>query len=63
MFRLTLVRLFRYTCGNSNQDGEIKSRQDGLLKFKLSIRLRKKGDLSASEYGMVVGDRRAVLSI
>ncbi len=37
--------------------------EDDLLKFKPSIRTGKKGDLSDSERGMVVGDRRAALSI
>ncbi len=34
-----------------------------MLKFKLSIRMGKKGDLSYFESGMVVGARRAGLSI
>ncbi len=37
--------------------------EDGFLKFKLSIRMGKKGDLSDFERGMVVGARRAGLSI
>ncbi len=37
--------------------------EDDLLKFKPSIRTGKKGDLSDSERGMVVGARRAALSI
>ncbi len=37
--------------------------EDVLLKFKPSIRTGKKGDLSDSERGMVVGVRRAGLSI
>ncbi len=37
--------------------------EDDLLKFKPSIRTGKKGDLSDFERGMVVGDRRAGLSI
>ncbi len=37
--------------------------EDGLLKFKPSIRTGKKGDLSDSERGMVVGARRTGLSI
>jgi len=37
--------------------------QDDLLKFKLSIRLRKKGDLSDFKCGMVVGATRVGLSI
>ncbi len=37
--------------------------EDDLLKFKPSIRKGKKGDLSDSERGMVVGVRRAGLSI
>ncbi len=37
--------------------------EDDLLKFKLSIRMGKKGDLSDFECGMVVGARRAGLSI
>ncbi len=37
--------------------------EDDLLKFKPSIRTRKKGDLSDFERGMVVGSRRADLSI
>ncbi len=37
--------------------------EDDLLKFKQSIRMGKKGDLSDFERGMVVGDRRAGLSI
>ncbi len=37
--------------------------EDDLLKFKLSIRMGKKGDLSNFERGMVVGARRAGLSI
>ncbi len=37
--------------------------EDDLLKFKLSIRMGKKGDLSDFERGMVVGARRAGLSI
>ena len=37
--------------------------QDDLLKFKLSIRMGKKGELSDFECGMVVGARRAGLSI
>ncbi len=36
---------------------------DDLLKFKPSIRMGKKGDLSNFECGMVVGARRAGLSI
>ncbi len=36
---------------------------DDLLKFKPSIRMGKKGDLSDFEWGMVVGVRRAGLSI
>jgi len=34
-----------------------------LLKSKLNVRMRKKGDLSNFERGMVVGARRASLSI
>ncbi len=34
-----------------------------LLKFKLNIRMGKKGDLSDFEHGMVVGARRAGLSL
>ena len=34
-----------------------------MLKFKLSIRMGKKGDLGDSERGRVVGVRRAGLSI
>ncbi len=37
--------------------------EDDLLKFKPSIRTGKKGDLSDFERGMVVGARRAGLSI
>ncbi len=37
--------------------------QDDVLKFKPSIRMGKKGDLSDSESGMVVGARRAGLSM
>ncbi len=37
--------------------------EDNLLKFKPSIRMGKKGDLSDFEHGMVVGTRRAGLSI
>ncbi len=37
--------------------------EDDLLKFKPSIRMGKKGDLSDFECGMVVGARRAGLSI
>ncbi len=37
--------------------------EDDFLKFKPSIRTGKKGDLSDSERGMVVGDRRTGLSI
>ncbi len=37
--------------------------EDDLLKFKPSIRMGKKGDLSDFERGMVVGTRRAGLSI
>ena len=37
--------------------------QDNLLKFKPSIRMGKKGDLSDFECGVVVGARRAGLSI
>ncbi len=37
--------------------------EDGLLKFKPSIRMGKKGDLNNFECGMVVGPRRADLSI
>ncbi len=37
--------------------------EDDLLKFKPSIRMEKKGDLSDFERGMVVGARRAGLSI
>ncbi len=37
--------------------------EEELLKFKLSIRMGKKGDLSDFECGMVVGARRADLSI
>ncbi len=37
--------------------------EDDLLKFKSSIRMGKKGDLSDFERGMVVGARRAGLSI
>ncbi len=37
--------------------------EDDLLKFKPSIRMGKKGDLSDFERGMVVGARRAGLSI
>ncbi len=37
--------------------------KDDLLKFKPSIRMGKKGDLSDFECGMVVGARRAGLSI
>ena len=37
--------------------------QDNLLKFKQSIRMGKKGDLSDFECGMVVGARWAGLSI
>ncbi len=37
--------------------------EDHLLKFKPSIRMGKKGDLSDFERGMVVGARRAGLSI
>jgi len=32
--------------------------QDYLLKFKLSITMEKKGDLSDFQHGMVVGARR-----
>ncbi len=41
----------------------IKCGEDDLLKFKLSIRMGKKGDLSDFEREMVVGVRRAGLSI
>ncbi len=34
-----------------------------MLKFKPSIRIGKKGNLNDFEHGMVVGDRRAGLSI
>jgi len=37
--------------------------KDDLLKFKPSIRMGKKGDLSDFEHGMVVDTRRAGLSI
>ncbi len=37
--------------------------EDNVLKFKPSIRMGKKGDLSDFERGMVVGARRAGLSI
>ncbi len=37
--------------------------EDDLLKFKPSIRMGKKGDLSDFERGMVVGARQAGLSI
>ncbi len=37
--------------------------EDDLLKFKQGIRMCKKGDLSDFERGMVVGARRAGLSI
>ncbi len=37
--------------------------QDDLLKFKPSIRMGKKGGLSDTEHGMLVGARRAGLSI
>ncbi len=37
--------------------------EDDLLKFKPSIRMGKKGDLGDFEPGMVVGARRAGLSI
>ncbi len=37
--------------------------EDDLLKFKPSIRMGKKGDLSDFERGLVVGTRRAGLSI
>ncbi len=37
--------------------------EDDLLKFKPSIRIGKKGDLSDFECGMIVGARRACLSI
>ncbi len=37
--------------------------EDDLLKFKPSIRMGKKGDLSDCERGMVVGARRAGLNI
>ncbi len=37
--------------------------EDDLLKFKPSIRMGKKGNLSDFERGMVVGARRAGLSI
>ncbi len=37
--------------------------KDDLLKFKPSIRMGKKGDLSDFEHGMVVGARQACLSI
>ncbi len=37
--------------------------EEELLKFKPSIRMGKKGDLSDFERGMVVGARRADLSI
>ena len=45
-------------CITSSRRGE-----DDLLKFKPSIRMGKKGDLSDFERGMVVGARRAGLSI
>ncbi len=37
--------------------------EDDVLKFKPNIRMGKKGDLSDFERGMVVGARRAGLSI
>ncbi len=37
--------------------------EDKLLKYKTSIRTGKKGDLSDFDCGMVVGARRAGLSI
>ncbi len=37
--------------------------EDDLLKFKPSVRMGKKGDLSDFERGMVVGARRTGLSI
>lgn len=37
--------------------------EDDLLKFSLSIRMRKNGDFSDSEQGVVVGATLAVLSI
>jgi len=37
--------------------------QDNLLNSKLNVRMGKKGDLGNSEHGMVVGARRACLSI
>ncbi len=37
--------------------------EDDLLKFKPSIRMGKKRDLSDFELGMVFGDRRAGLSV
>ncbi len=44
---------------------QCKSRcvEDDLLKLKRSIRMGKKGDLSDFEHGIVVGARRADLSI
>ncbi len=42
---------------------ESRCGEDDLLKFKLSVRTGKKGDLSDFERGMVVGARRAGLSI
>lgn len=39
------------------------SGQDNILKFKLSIRLERKGDLSEYKSGMVVCARQAALSV
>ncbi len=43
--------------------GTARCGEDDLLKFKPSNRMGKKGDLSDSERGMVLGARRAGLNI
>lgn len=63
----TLVQLLVNAATVSNQpitQRQLDSiRHVGILKFKSSIRMRKKADLSDFERSMVVGARRAGLSI
>ncbi len=62
----TPVQLFGWSANNVAATQCISAHrhgQDDLLKFKPSIRMGKKGDLSDFECGMVVGARRAGLSI
>ncbi len=57
------IYIYTHTHSTATLLGTPVGGEDDLLKFKQSIRMGKKGDLSDFERGMVVGARRAGVSI